>query len=242
LLVPDYNIKYNCINISDNYYNTKVEVRTLLIIGIAGGTGAGKTTVARAIADRLGYENVTYLSQDSYYRDHSHMKIEERAKLNLDHPDAFDNTLLLSHLEQLRAGNSIDVPVYDYFIHSRTTKTTLMPARQVVILEGILVLAVPEILSILDVKVFVDADPDIRVIRRLERDIKERGSNMESSINRYISTVKPMHEAFVEPSKRHADIIVPRGGQNEIAINLLSALVESHLPNNMKCACPPDNN
>jgi uridine kinase len=208
-----------------------VEVRILLIIGIAGGTGAGKTTVARSLAGRLGSDDVTYLQQDWYYLDRSHLTIEEREQLNLDHPESFDSHLLLSHLNQLREGNSIEAPIYDYIVHTRTMNTNSLPARPVVILEGILVLAIPEIRSVLDIKVFVDADPDIRLIRRLERDIKERGNTMETAIKRYLTTVKPMHEAFVEPSKRHADIIVPRGGQNVIAVDILSSLVENYLNN-----------
>lgn len=206
----------------------------MLIIGIAGGTGAGKTTVARSIAERLGGENVSYLSQDWYYHDRSGLTMEEREQLNLDHPDSFDNQLLLNHLSQLRQGNSIEVPAYDYLAHSRTARTVPMSAKQVVILEGILVLAILEIRAVLDIKVFVEADPDIRLIRRLERDMKERGSTLETAIKRYLTSVKPMHEAFIEPSKRHADIIVPRGGQNEIAISLLSSLVEHYLPNHLK--------
>lgn len=206
----------------------------MLIIGIAGGTGAGKTTVARSIAERLGDENVVYLSQDWYYYDRSGLTVEEREQLNLDHPDSFDNHLLLSHLNQLRQGKSIEVPTYDYLAHSRTAMTVPVSAKPVTILEGILVLAIPEIREILNIKVFVEADPDIRLIRRLERDMKERGSTLEAAIKRYLTSVKPMHEAFIEPSKRHADIIVPRGGQNEIAINLLSSLVEHYLPNHLK--------
>lgn len=205
-----------------------------MIIGIAGGSGAGKTTVARNIAERLGRENVDYLSQDWYYMDRSDLSLKEREKLNLDHPNAFDSRLLTSHLTQLRQGFPIEVPIYDYNIHNRTAKTMPMLPKSVAILEGILVLAIAELRSILDFKVFVDADPDIRLIRRLERDIKERGSTMESTIERYLSTVKPMHDAFVEPSKRYADIIVPRGGQNEIATNLLVDLVEHYAVHRIK--------
>ncbi len=172
----------------------------MIIIGIAGGSGAGKTTVARTIAERFGQENVAYLSQDWYYIDRSHMTLEEREKENLDHPNAFDSQLLISHLNQLRQGLPVEVPSYDYSIHSRTDKTTTLSPKSVAILEGILVLAIPELCSILDFKIFVDADPDIRLIRRIERDIKERGSTFENTVKRYLSTVKPMHDAFVEPA------------------------------------------
>ncbi|MBP1743078.1 MAG: uridine kinase [Firmicutes bacterium] len=200
----------------------------MIIIGIAGGSGAGKTTVARTIAERLGSENVDYLSQDWYYKDLSHMTIEEREKANLDHPNAFDTKLLVSHLNLLHQGKPIEVPVYDYGAHTRKKETVHMSPKSVAILEGILVLAIEELRSVLDFKVFVDADPDIRLIRRLERDIKERGSTYDNTIKRYLSTVKPMYDAFIEPSKRHADIIVPRGGDNENATNLLAEMVEHY--------------
>jgi uridine kinase len=203
-------------------------VETLIIIGIAGGSGAGKTTVARTIAERLGSENVAYLSQDWYYKDLSHMSVDEREKSNLDHPNAFDTKLLVSHLNLLRQGKPIEVPVYDYSAHARTKETVHMSPKSVAILEGILVLAIEELRLVLDFKVFVDADPDIRLIRRLERDIKERGSTYDNTIQRYLSTVKPMYDAFIEPSKRHADIIVPRGGANENATNLLAEMVEHY--------------
>lgn len=199
------------------------------IIGIAGGSGAGKTTVARTIAEKLGKENVAYLSQDWYYMDRSHMTFEEREKENLDHPKAFDSKLLISHLNQMRNGLPIEVPVYDYSVHNRTSSTKTMTPKSVAILEGILVLAIKEVCSMLDFKIFVDADPDIRLIRRIERDIRERGSTYDNTIKRYLSTVKPMHDAFVEPSKSCADIIIPRGGQNEIATELLGNLVEHYI-------------
>ncbi|MPM40575.1 Uridine kinase [bioreactor metagenome] len=199
------------------------------IIGIAGGSGAGKTTVARTIAEKLGKENVAYLSQDWYYMDRSQMTFEEREKENLDHPSAFDSQLLISHLNQLRNGLTIEVPVYDYSIHNRTSCTRTMSPKSVAILEGILVLAIEEVRSMLDFKIFVDADPDIRLIRRIQRDISERGSTLDNTIKRYLTTVKPMHEAFVEPSKRFADIVIPRGGQNEMATELLENLVEHYI-------------
>jgi uridine kinase len=199
-----------------------------MIIGIAGGSGAGKTTVASSIAERLGKENVAYLSQDWYFQDQSDLTMEERGKLNMDHPNAFDSQLLVAHLNQLRQGVPIETPTFDFTTYTRNPTTTPMSPQSVVILEGILVLAIPELRTVLDFKVFVDADPDIRLIRRLERDIKERGSTFDNTIKRYLSTVRPMHEAFVEPSKRYADIIVPRGGENEMATNLLADLVEHY--------------
>jgi uridine kinase len=200
----------------------------LMIIGIAGGSGAGKTTVARSIAEKLGKENVAYLSQDWYYLDHSHLTPQQRSKLNMDHPNAFDSQLLISHLNQMRQGLPINIPSYDFGTYARSTHTNPMAPQAVAVLEGILVLAIPELRSVLDFKIFVDADPDIRLIRRLERDIKDRGSTFDDTIKRYLSTVRPMHEAFVEPSKRYADIIVPRGGQNDVATNLLVDLVEHY--------------
>lgn len=200
----------------------------MIIVGIAGGSGAGKTTVARTIAERLGKENVGYLSQDWYYRDHSNLTKEELERKNLDHPQAFDNELMISQLKSIKAGKPIDVPAYDFNAHARIEKAMILEPKAVTILEGILILAIEEVRSILDFKVFVDADPDIRVLRRLERDINERGSSFNDTIKRYLSTVKPMHDAFVEPSKRYADIIVPRGGQNEIATNALVDLVEHY--------------
>ena len=205
----------------------------MLVIGIAGGSGAGKTTVAKAIVNRLGDNNVALISQDWYYLDRSHIPMEQREQINLDHPDSFDNRLLFYHLNQLQQGIPIDVPTYDYFTHTRTPKTIPFPVKPVIVVEGILVLAEKELRSIMDIKVFVDTDPDIRLIRRLTRDIKERNSTLEAVIERYIKTVKPMHDAFIEPSKRHADIIIPKGGENEIAIDLLTSEVEHYLSNHL---------
>ena len=202
-----------------------------MIIGIAGGSGAGKTTVARTIAERLGKDNVGYLSQDWYYLDKSDMSDEDVAKLNLDHPNAFDTELLITHLNQLKEGKNIEVPIYDFKTHSRIKETLIQEPKSVIILEGILVLAIEELRKVIDFKIFVDADPDIRLIRRLERDIKERGKTYDGTIKRYLSTVKPMHDAFVEPSKMDADLIVPRGGQNELATDLLSDFVEHYTIN-----------
>ena len=200
----------------------------MLVVGIAGGSGAGKTTVARSIAEKLGKENVAYISQDWYYLDQSHLPLEERKKMNMDHPNAFDNELLIAHLAQMRQGAIVDVPTYEFGQYTRGNVTVPLAPQSVVLLEGILVLAIPEVREALDFKVFVDADADIRLIRRLNRDIHERSISYDDTINRYLTTVRPAHEAFVEPSKRYADLIVPRGGDNEIATNLLADLVEHY--------------
>lgn len=201
----------------------------MLIIGIAGGSGSGKTTVAHAVANNLGDENVALISQDSYYADLSHLSPEQRQNINYDHPDSVDNRLLLQHLQQLRMGQAIEVPIYDFSIHSRTTKTIHVPAKPVVVIEGILILSDSELRNTMDIKVFVDTDPDVRILRRVMRDINERGRSLESVHEQYLTTVKPMHEAFVEPSKRYADLIIPEGGQNEIAIDLLTSLIERYI-------------
>ncbi len=211
----------------------------MLVVGIAGGSGAGKTTVARSIAEKLGKENVAYISQDWYYLDQSHLPLEERKQMNMDHPNAFDSQLLITHLAQMRQGSVVNVPTYEFGHYTRGTATFPLAPQAVVLLEGILVLAIPEVREVLDFKVFVDADADIRLIRRLNRDIHERSISYDDTIKRYLTTVRPAHEAFVEPSKRYADLIVPRGGENEIATNLLADLVEHyvlHEPKNQKNA------
>lgn len=191
-----------------------------MIMGIAGGTGSGKTLVARSVGDALG-RRIALLGQDSYYIDRSNLSPAERDRINFDHPDAFDHDLLIEHLNQLAQGRPVEMPVYDYATHSRTGETVRVDPAPVIVVEGILVLAVPALRSLLDVKVFVDTDADVRFIRRLSRDIRERGRTPESVISQYLEVVRPMHLEFVEPSKRYADIIVPEGGYNTVAIDFL---------------------
>lgn len=201
----------------------------MLTIGIAGGTGSGKTTVATSIVEALGPNQVTLISQDSYYRDRTDLPLEARMMLNYDHPDSFDNELLCKHLTQLRSGQGIDMPIYDFKTHNRRMETTRIEVSPVLILEGIHVLVESEIRDLLDIKVFVDTDPDVRLLRRIRRDIEDRGRTLESVYTQYLSTVKPMHDAFIEPSKRTADLIIPEGGQNQIAIALLTTRVKQFI-------------
>jgi uridine kinase len=204
----------------------------MLIVGIAGGTGSGKTTVAKSIIDTLGDEHVALISQDAYYKDHEELTIDERQSLNYDHPDSFDNDLLLQHLTMLRQGQGIEVPVYDFSIHRRAQQTVFIPHKPVIVLEGIHVLVDPQLREELDIKVYVDTDPDVRVLRRMVRDIEERGRTISSVYKQYLDTVKPMHDAFIEPSKRYADLIIPEGGENKIAISLLTTRISQFLTDN----------
>lgn len=201
----------------------------MLIIGIAGGTGSGKSTVSKSIEKELGKDNVVLLSQDSYYANKPHLSFEERSTQNYDHPDAFENGLLLEHLLQLRNGQPIQVPIYNFAQHLRTQETIHVTPRPVVIVEGLLVLAEPQLRKIFDIKVYVDTDADSRILRRIYRDMNERGRSLDSICNQYLNTVKPMHEAFVEPSKRYADIIIPEGGHNMVALSLLVSKIERYL-------------
>ena len=200
-----------------------------LTIGIAGGTASGKTTVARRLVERLGTHPVALLDQDSYYRDLADLPLEERARFNFDHPDAFDTALLVRHLEELRDGKAVDKPVYSFTQHTRTGETVRVNPGDVVILEGILILALEPVRELLDVKVFVDSDADVRVLRRVSRDIKERGRDFDGVVEQYFRTVRPMHFGFVEPSKRYADIIIPHGGLNDIAIEMVAGAVQKRL-------------
>lgn len=201
----------------------------MLVIGIAGGTGSGKTTVARRILKRIGTEHVALLSQDSYYKHQPDLTKEERAQVNYDHPNSFDNGLLIEHLRELRQGRSVHVPVYSFSEHLRTEETIPLAPTPVVVLEGILVLADEPLRKEMDIKVFVDTDADVRVLRRINRDMRERGRSFDSVYAQYLNTVKPMHEAFIEPSKRYADLIVPEGGENEIAVTLLASRIRQSI-------------
>jgi uridine kinase len=201
-------------------------MKTPVIIGIAGGTGSGKTTVARAIYDRVGRDRIEWISHDSYYRNFDGLSAEERTKINFDHPDSLETELLTRHLDVLSKGSSVEVPVYDFATHSRKTETQRVEPRKVVIVEGILVLAEAELRKRIDIKLFVDTPADIRFVRRLIRDIESRGRSLTSVVDQYMTTVRPMHEEFVEPSKRHADLIIPEGGENQVALDAIISRVE----------------
>ena len=195
------------------------------VIGVAGGSGSGKTTVVRKIVDSLGLEQVTLLQHDRYYRDRNDLRLEERAALNYDHPSSLETDLLVRHVEALKAGRDVDVPVYDFARHARVTASTRVSPRTAIIVEGILIFADAPLRALMDVKVFVDTDDDTRFIRRLQRDIGARGRSVQSVIDQYLDTVKPMHLEFVEPSKRYADVIIPLGGENTVAIDMLLTLI-----------------
>ena len=199
-----------------------------LIIGIAGGSGSGKTTLTENIAAHFDNQ-VSVLRHDDYYRSQKDVAPEERARLNYDHPSAFDTKLLIRHLDTLKAGNPIECPIYDYANHDRSKEPRRVESTDVIILEGILIFENPDLLSRLDMKIFVDTDSDVRIIRRILRDVKERGRTLDSVIRQYLATVKPMHEAFVEPSKKNADIIIPEGGMNPVAYGMIIQKIAGHL-------------
>jgi uridine kinase len=198
-----------------------------LVIGVAGGSGSGKTTVVRRIVDALGDARVTVLEHDRYYRDRNDLRLEERASLNYDHPDSLETDLMVSHVHALRSGERVEAPVYDFARHARVPSTETVTPGRAIIIEGILIYTDAALRALMDVKVFVDTDDDTRFIRRLQRDIAERGRTVQSVIEQYLGTVKPMHLEFVEPSKRYADIIVPLGGHNTVAIDMLLTLIRS---------------
>lgn len=197
----------------------------VMIIGISGGSGSGKTTLAKKIHEQ--FPESVLITQDSYYRDLSHLTFEERQQVNFDHPDSLEFSLLSEHLKTLKNGNSINVPVYDFCTHSRTKNVEEVRPANIIIVEGILLLAIEDIRNLFDIKLFVDTDSDVRVLRRIQRDMNERGRELSEIHKQYLSTVKPMHEAFVEPSKRFADIIIPEGGENKIALDFIIAKLKS---------------
>ncbi len=200
-----------------------------MIIGISGGTGSGKTTVAQKIISSIGEANVVYLQQDSYYRNLGDMPLDQRHQVNFDHPDAFDTELMLDQLEALRSGESVERPVYDFRTHSRRTETIRVEPLPIIIVEGILVFFDPRMRRLMDIKIFVNCDPDVRFARRLERDIRERGRTVQSVIEQYMTTVRPMHLQFIEPCMRYADIILPEGGFNEAGVDLIIGKIRSVL-------------
>jgi len=200
-----------------------------LVIGIAGGSGSGKTTVAQTILQRVGPDRISFLQHDAYYKDLSGLPQAQRVEVNFDHPNSLDNDMLIQHILMLRNGQPVNVPIYDFATHSRTDRTYVVQSRPVILVEGILIFAEPELRKLFDVKLFVDTDSDIRFIRRLQRDISERGRTTESVIKQYQSTVRPMHLEFVEPSKRYADVIIPEGGFNAAALDMVVARVENML-------------
>ncbi|MDX2160561.1 MAG: uridine kinase [bacterium] len=201
--------------------------RRPVTIAVAGGTGSGKTTIAMAILDRVGTHNIAYVPHDAYYKDYSDVPLAERGNINYDHPDAFETSLMRDHIMQLQAWQSVNIPIYDYAGYRRTENVQLIASQPIIMVEGILVLAEASLRPLFDVKIYVDADPDIRFIRRLQRDLIERGRTVESVIAQYIATVRPMHLDFVEPSKRYADVIIPEGGFNTVAIDMVSDRIRS---------------
>ena len=193
-----------------------------VVLGIAGGTGSGKTTVARAIVEQIGAEQIAYLEHDSYYRDLAHMSMEDRRRVNFDHPDAFETSLLVDHVKKLMSGQSVEQPVYSYESSVRTGETITVEPKPLIVIEGILVLENHALQSLMDIKIFVDTDDDIRLLRRVRRDTEERGRSLEGILGQYEATVRPMHLAFVSPSRRHADVIIPNGGRNHVAISMVA--------------------
>ena len=204
----------------------------IIVLGIAGGSGSGKTTLMKNLIARF-QDDVTVLSHDNYYRPYDELTIEERRKLNYDHPDAFDTDMMIGHLKELKAGHSIECPVYDYATYSRTSETVTVEPRKVILVEGILIFENHALCDQMDIKIFVDTDADIRFIRRLLRDVNERGRTLESVVEQYTSTVRDMHNLFIEPSKRYADVIIPEGGHNVVAIDLLITKISSIISENV---------
>lgn len=205
-------------------------MNSVIVIGIAGGTGSGKSTLTQKLIERFG-EDVSVIHHDSYYKAHHSMPYEERCKLNYDHPNSFDTDLLIQAVKDLKEGREVVCPVYDFTIHDRSEETEIVRPAKVIIVEGILIFESRELCSLMDIKIFVDADADVRILRRIIRDVQDRGRSLESIITQYLQTVKPMHEQFVEPSKKNADIIIPQGGHNRVALEMVVERVRAHLDN-----------
>jgi len=208
------------------YNSIMLNRATPLVIGLAGGSGSGKTTVAQGIIERVGAEHIAFLQHDAYYKDLSSLPPNQRAEINFDHPDSLDTELLIQHIHQLKSYQPVELPVYDFKNHNRTAVTIHIEPQPLILVEGILIFAEPGLRPLFDVKIFVDTDADIRFIRRLQRDILERGRTTESVVQQYLSTVRPMHLEFVEPSKRYADVIIPEGGMNAVAMDMVVARLE----------------
>lgn len=205
-----------------------MEKTEIIVIGIAGGTGSGKTTITRKIVEHFG-KDVTVLYHDNYYKAMHQLSYDQKVRLNYDHPDAFDTDLLTGDLERLKKGETVECPLYDYTIYDRSEQTILVRPTRVIIVEGILIFHDRKLRSLMDIKLYVDADADVRILRRIQRDVKERGRSLDSVISQYLETVKPMHEAFVEPSKRYADVIIPEGGRNQVALDMVLNRLQYHL-------------
>ncbi len=202
---------------------------TPVVVGLAGGSGSGKTTVIHRILETVGWDRIAYLPHDAYYKDASHLPTYERSRLNFDHPNSLDNELLIAHIQKLVEGESVDVPIYDFTTHTRSVSVRHVMLSSVILVEGILVFVDEALRELMDIKIFVETDPDIRFIRRLQRDISQRGRTVESVVDQYQNTVRPMHIRFVEPSKRYADILIPEGGYNEVAVDMVIGRIESLL-------------
>lgn len=200
-----------------------------IVIGITGGTGSGKSTIAREIIKKFDESCIAVVEQDSYYKDQSNLSMEERVKTNYDHPDAFDTPLLIKQINKLLSGEPIEKPIYDFENHNRKGETIHVEPREIIMVEGILILQDKDLRDLLDIKIYVDTDPDVRIIRRLVRDINERGRTVDSVINQYLNVVRPMHMQFIEPSKRYADLIIPEGGHNKVAIDVITANIKQYL-------------
>lgn len=200
-----------------------------IIIGVSGGSGSGKTTVVNKIIESIGEDDILLIQHDSYYRDLSHLPLEERKKQNFDHPKSLETELMIRHIEALKSGYSVDIPVYDFVAHTRSEQSEKASPRKIILLDGILIFSEPELRKLMDIRIFVDTDDDVRLLRRLKRDILERGRELDGVLNQYEKYVRPMHLEFVEPSKRYSDIIVPRGGENIVALEMVIALIKGKL-------------